>query len=79
MTRDRAHSDEFYITHEFLAHVLGVRRVGVTKAAGELQRKKLISYGRGNVRIRDTGGLEAAACGCYRADKEIYDSIMNWT
>jgi len=76
MTRDRAHSEEFHITHEFLAHILGVRRVGVTKAAGALQKKKLISYSRGDVKIHDIGGLEAASCGCYRADKETYERIL---
>ena len=77
MTRDRAHSDAFHITHELLAQVLGVRRVGVTKAAGALQRKKLISYSRGDVRIRDIGGLDAASCKCYRTDKETYEHILH--
>lgn len=77
MTRDRAHSGVFHITHDFLAHMLGVRRVGVTKAAGSLQKKKLISYRRGDVEIRDLDGLEAASCGCYRADKEAYERILH--
>ena len=72
MTRDRAHSNQFRITHEFLAYMLGVRRVGVTSAASALQRRKLISYTRGNVSLLDVRGLEAAACACYEVDKKIY-------
>lgn len=77
MTRDRARSDQFYLTQDFLSHMLGVRRVGVTKAAGALQKRKLISYTRGTITVLDPGGLEAAACGCYLADKQTYERILS--
>lgn len=77
MTRDRVKSDEFRLTQEFLAHMLGVRRVGVTKAASALQRSKMISYSRGNIKILDRKNLEAAACPCYLIVKDMHDGKKN--
>ena len=71
MARDRVGSNQFLLTQEFLADMLGVRRVAVTKAAGTLQHRKLISYTRGKIRILDRKGLKAASCGCYEAVKDL--------
>jgi CRP-like cAMP-binding protein len=77
MMHDRVEGDEFRLTQEFISHMLGVRREQVTLAAGALQRRKLISYSRGRIRILDRAGLEAAACNCYRVVKDEYDNFLN--
>jgi len=76
MTQDRAHADTFNVTHGVLALMLGVRRVGITRAATSLQKRKLIHYSRGKVTVIDRRGLRAASCTCYRADRESYDRTL---
>ena len=73
MTQDRLLSDEFRLTQEFLAHMLGVRRVGVTKAASALQKQKLIRYSRGNIRILDREKLKEICCPCYAIVRDMHD------
>ena len=72
MTRERVGSDEFPLTHEFLAHMLGLRREGVTEAASTLKRRKLISYSRGKIQILDVRGLKASTCSCYQIVNTAY-------
>jgi CRP-like cAMP-binding protein len=76
MTQDRAGSDSFRVTHEFLAYMLGVRRVGITNAAGTLQRNGLIEYRRGNIKVLNRSGLEAEACSCYAIDRKTYAKLL---
>jgi CRP-like cAMP-binding protein len=72
MTRDRVNSNEFRITQEFIALMLGVRRVGVSAAMCRLGERKLIVYRRGTITILDHEGLIAAACVCYKTVKDTY-------
>ena len=73
MTRDRVGADEFSLTHEFLAHMLGLRREGVTEAASALKRRNLISYTRGKIQILDVKGLKKSSCSCYQTVKTVFD------
>jgi CRP-like cAMP-binding protein len=76
MTHDRMHSDEFLLTQEFLAMMLGVQRTGVTAAAGTLQRAGLIRYSRGNVTILNRRALIHRSCECYGVSKKEFDRLL---
>ena len=76
MSADRAHAPQFHVTHEFLAGMLGVRRVGITVAASTLQRGGIISYRRGEVSVLDREGLEAIACSCYASERLAYTRAL---
>jgi CRP-like cAMP-binding protein len=75
MTHDRTHSDELQMTQEFISNMLGVRREGVTHAAGGLQQLGLISYVRGHIKIVDRVGLETHTCECYAVVKAEHSRL----
>ena len=77
MTKDRLGAEEFPLTQEFLSSMLGVRREGVSKAAGALQAAKLIRYSRGMITILNSRGLEAKSCQCYAIIKAETDAYLN--
>ena len=77
MTQDGLGSDQFQLTQEFMSNMLGVRREGVNKAAGALQKNKLINYRRGHMTILNRQGLEGVACMCYRFVKNDSDNFLN--
>jgi len=76
MSQDRAQSPQFHVTQEFIALMLGVRRVSVTVAASELQRQGLISYHRGDINVLDRTRLKAQACSCYAADTRLMRGML---
>ena len=77
MTQDRIGSDEFRLTQEFMSNMLGVRREGVNKVAGDLQKHNLISYTRGHVTVLDRPGLEKVSCECYGIMRKESDAGLN--
>jgi CRP-like cAMP-binding protein len=76
MTGDRLGANEFRLTQEFISNMLGVRREGVNKAAGALQKDGLITYSRGRIKILERVGLGAVACECYRITKDESDGYL---
>jgi CRP-like cAMP-binding protein len=76
MTQDRVGADQFPLTQDFLAFMLGVRRASVTVAAGMLQQAGLIRYSRGRIAVMDRAGLEAASCECYQVVQQRYEQIL---
>jgi CRP-like cAMP-binding protein len=76
MTQDRVGAEQFALTHDFLAFMLGVRRASVTVAAGMLQQAGLIRYHRGSITVLDRDRLEAASCECYRNVRRKYELLL---
>lgn len=76
--QEKLHTSSFFITQDFLSVLLGVRRVGVTKAASYLQQKNIVAYSRGHMRIINTPALEQTACQCHAIDKLTYQTMMHF-
>jgi CRP-like cAMP-binding protein len=77
MCQDRSHSNSLELTHEFISEMLGIRRAGVTVAAGQFRQAGLISYSRGKITIIDRKGLEAASCECYPILKKEFVRLLS--
>lgn len=79
MSLDRLPSNELHMTQELIANMLGVRREGVTEAAGMLQRKGIIRYSRGHIEVLDRPRLEQTACECYEVVKKEFAQLLPWS
>jgi CRP-like cAMP-binding protein len=77
MVQDRARSNNFVLTQEFLAEMIGTQRTTITHIAGALQRLGYIEYTRGRMTILDRTGLESAACECFRATMSQLSTLYN--
>lgn len=77
MSQDRAQSPTFMMTHEFIALMLGVRRVGITTTAADFRRRGLIEYHRGEMKVLNRVALKAEACSCYQKNRKIYSSLFD--
>jgi CRP-like cAMP-binding protein len=77
LSLDRLESNKLDMTQELIANMLGVRREGVTEAAGKLQRQGLISYNRGHITVLDRAGLEHSSCECYAVVKKEFDRLLS--
>jgi len=77
IANDLVRSNTFYLTHEFISHMLGAPRTGVTMAAGTLQKMDLITYSRGKITILDRPGLEKASCDCYGIIRESLNHFVD--
>jgi CRP-like cAMP-binding protein len=75
---DRLNSDQLFLSHEFLSHMLGVRRASISETASHLQDKGLIQYGRNQIKTIDRHGLEETSCECYGVIKQEYDRLLNF-
>lgn len=76
MSQDRAQSSTFSMTHEFIALMLGVRRVGITTTAADFRRRGLIEYHRGQMKVLNRVALQAEACSCYQKNRKIYSTMI---
>lgn len=76
LSLDRLNSNELNMTQELIANMLGVRREGVTEAAGKLQKSGLIKYSRGLIKVLDRSGIEKNCCECYKVVKNEYDRLL---
>ncbi len=78
LSAHKAQTQTLHLTHEWMSHLLGVRREAVSLAAAKLMKQGLIRYSRGHIHILDRQGLEERACECYGVVQKQYQNLLNW-